>query len=464
MIFIFNEFSIFIAGTLFANILIRKEAIMNLAIIGFLTIVLMLILIMTKRLTTIVALIVIPIIGFLSAKYLNLIVDEKATLPTLMTNGIKSIAPTGVMFIFAILFFGILTDAGTFEPIIKRVLKIVGNDPVKICVGTVILASIVHLDGSGAVTFLIVIPAMLPLYKKLSMRMTTLASCTALGAGVMNMLPWGGPTIRAISALESTPEAVFYPMIPSLLAGLVFIVLIAIYLGKKEKARISQLEISEESISAQEVKNPLERKKFFLFNIAIIVLAIFTMVKNILPPASVFMIATAIVLFVNYPNQKDQKTLIDKHAPSAILMASMLFAAGSFTGIVKGSGMLDAMAKALITIIPTSIGSKIPLLTGVFSMPLSLVFDPDSYYFGVLPVVSQAVKTFGIDPVMVARASIIGQMTTGFPISPLTGATFLLTGLCGIDLGEHQKKTIPLAFLTTIVMLVVGLIVGAIVL
>ena len=137
------------------------------------------------------------------------------------------VAATGVMFIFSILFFGILTDAGTFRPIIRTVLNLVGTDPIKIAIGTAVLAAIVHLDGSGAVTFLICVPALLPLYDALGMRRTTLATIVALSAGTMNILPWGGPTIRAHTALasmtgtEPTVTEFFMPVLPAVLVGLV---------------------------------------------------------------------------------------------------------------------------------------------------------------------------------------------------------------------------------------------------
>lgn len=439
---------------------------MNLALIGLLTIAVMLALIMTKKLSTLVALILVPIIGYFVASGMGLVTVKGASLGKFITEGLKGIAPTGVMFIFAILFFGILTDAGTFDPIVSKILKLVGKDPIKIAVGTVVLACLVHLDGSGAVTFLIVVPAMLPLYDELGMKRWVLATLTALGAGVMNMLPWGGPTLRAITSLGSSVQDMFIPMIPSLVAGLVFIIFVAVYLGKKEKLRLAKeggiTQVRESSKVKEEKDSELKRPKLFIFNILLIIVVIGLMISAVLEPAVAFMIATGIALIVNYTDHATQRKVIDKHAPSALMMASMLFAAGSFIGIVKGTGMLAAMAKAMVTIIPTSLGTKIPLITGITSMPLSLVFDPDSYYYGILPVLSQAVGSFGVDPVMVGRASIIGQMTTGFPISPLTGATFLLTGLAGIDLGEHQKKTIPYAFLATIVMLIVAVVLGRI--
>ena len=441
-----------------------------LALIGVLTIVIMLVLIMTKKLQTLLALIIVPIIGCLVAGFTGNIVLEEGvftvkTMGDFITAGLKSIAPTGVMFIFAILFFGILTDAGTFDPIIKKILQVVGKDPVKICIGTVILACLVHLDGSGAVTFLIAIPAMLPLYEKLGMRKTTLATLVALGAGVMNMLPWGGPTIRAITAMSSNIEELFTPMVIPMICGLAFVLGVAVFLGKSEKKRLGAaldaIELDDSHHAATEA-DELKRPHLFIFNIALIIIAVVVLIKSILPPAAVFMIATAIALLVNYPDKKMQSERVDAHAKSALMMASMLFAAGSFIGIMQNSGMLTAMAEAIVKIIPASVGQLMPVLVGIISMPASLLFDPDSYYYGVMPVLASAVEQMGVNPIMIARASIIGQMTTGFPVSPLTGATFLLTGLSGIDLGEHQKHTIPFAFMTTIVMLIVAVIIGAI--
>jgi len=432
---------------------------MSLALIGFLTIVIMLTLIMTKKLQTLLALIIVPIIGCLIA-------GQGGQLGTFITDGLKNIAPTGVMFIFAILFFGVMSDAGTFDPIVKGILKVVGKDPIKICIGTFLLAAVVHLDGSGAVTFLIAIPALLPLYKKLGMRATTLATLVALGAGIMNMLPWGGPTLRAITAMKSDINGVFNPMLIPMAAGFITILVVAVFLGRAEKKRLCEtlndIVLDELETEENEAEMALKRPKLFIINIILIILAVVVMLKAILPPAAVFMIGTALALLINYPNIKIQKERVDAHAKAALMMASMLFAAGSFIGIMQGSGMLTAIAKTIVTFVPTSLGGFIPILVGILGVPLSLVFDPDSYYYGVLPVLSQAVDMMGGDPLSVARASIAGQMTLGFPISTLTGATFLLIGLAGVDLAEHQKKTFPIAWGVSIVVVLVAAVTGAI--
>ncbi|HIV80389.1 MAG TPA: citrate transporter, partial [Candidatus Avanaerovorax faecigallinarum] len=179
-------------------------------------------------------------------------------------------------------------------------------------------------------------------------------------------------------------------------------------------------------------------------------------------PAVVFMVFYVLATVINYPRVSDSKARVDAHAKSCLMMCSVLFAAGCFTGIMSGTGMITEMAGALIAIIPDALGNFFPLIVGVIAMPASLLFDPDSFYYGVLPVLAQTAEGFGILGADVGRAAILGQMTVGFPISPLTASTFLLVGLAGVDLGEHQKKTIPLAWLLSIIMVIVAFITGAI--
>lgn len=420
------------------------------AALGFLTIFILLAVIMMKKLSPLVALISVPIItaiigghGLKIGKFIN--------------DGVKSIAPTGTMFIFAILFFGILTDAGTFQPIIDKILKVVGKDPVKIAVGTAILSMIVHLDGSGAVTFLVTVPAMLPLYEALGMRKTTLATIVGLGAGVMNVLPWGGPTLRAATSLKISVTELFNPLFIPVLAGIVFVLFVAVKLGRDEKKRLGNIE--HLNINTDNLGEKKESRNFGI-NIITIILAIGVLISGKLPPAVVFMIAFCISVVINYPSVKEQKERVDSHAKAALMMASILFAAGTFIGIMQGSGMIKEMSTVMVDIIPKSLGRSMAILVGIIGMPASLLFDPDSFYFGILPVLATTAQELGSSAISVARAAILGQMTTGFPVSPLTASTFLLIGLTGVELGEHQKKTIPYAFLTTIVMLIVAVITG----
>jgi len=454
-----------------------------LSFLGFLTVVLMLVLIMTKKASPLVALIVVPVVtGIISCAFFaqvpegapegtEAVVDFVANFKSLGgfitgKSGIGSVAATGVMFIFSILFFGILTDAGTFRPIIKKILELVGTDPVKIAIGTAILAACVHLDGSGAVTFLICVPALLPLYDALGMRRTTLATIVALSAGVMNILPWGGPTIRGANALGAPdPVTFFMPVLPAVIAGMLCVIGAAVFLGMGEKRRIGAVALKSVGGVEQELSEEqkvLLRPKLFVVNILLIVAAILCLLFSGFAPAVIFMVFYVLATLINYPNVKDSKARVDAHAKECLMMCSVLFAAGCFTGIMKGTGMITAMADALVSIIPPALGRFFPIIVGIIGTPASLLFDPDSFYFGVLPVLAETAQGFGVDPLSVGRAAILGQMTVGFPISPLTASTFLLVGLANVDLGEHQKKTIPLAWGISLIMLVVAVITGGV--
>lgn len=427
-----------------------------LALLGFLTIIVFLGLILTKRVSVIVALIIVPIVFAVIGGF-------GSEMGEFMLEGIKGVAPTGIMLGFAILFFGVMNNAGLFDPLIKRVLKAVKGDPLKIVVGTAIIAMLAHLDGSGASTFLITIPALLPLYNKLGMSRIVLAGMVALGAGVMNMVPWGGPTARAATALELDTSQIFNPVIPAMVAGIVWVLFVAVWIGRKERKRLGIVDIEyDHHTELSDEEKAMRRPKLFWFNLLLTILTIVALVKVWLPLPIIFIIAFAIAVLINYPKPDDQMEQVRSQAVGMITVVSIIFAAGIFTGILSGTGMITEMATALVSIIPDSTGGFMGIIVAVTGMPLSLLFTPDAYYFGVLPIISETAAAYGVAPAHIGSAAILGQMTTGFPLSPLTASTFLLIGLAGVELADHQKFIFKWAFGTTIVMTVVALITGAI--
>jgi citrate-Mg2+:H+ or citrate-Ca2+:H+ symporter, CitMHS family len=464
--------------------------------LGFLTIATVLGLLLSGRVTAVVALVGVPVVAAFVAGFSATEIGEFAT------AGLEGIVGTAAMFVFAILFFGVLRDAGMFDPIVRRALAFAGTNPVTVALATAVIAGACHLDGAGATTFLITIPAMLPLYDALGMSRLTLTTVTGLSAGVMNLVPWGGPTARAAATVKVDANDIWVPLIPAQVAGIVCVLGVAYLLGRREKVRLatgtpapvaavsagaglgapgggagtggagagptpddgatSRPDDGPEAEGEFSMSDPsLLRPRLYWVNVAVAVATVGVLIWGVMPPELVFMAAVVVALALNYPGLSTQTARINAHAQGAVLMASTLLAAGVFLGVMEESGMIEHMARALTDAVPTGVGSGLVVAVGAVGVPASLVFGPDPYYFGVLPVLTSLGSGLGVAPLDLAQASVLGEETVGFPISPLTGSFYLLTGLAGVPIGAHIRSLLPWAWLVSLVMLAVALLTGA---
>ena len=426
-----------------------------LTLLGLLTIGALLALILFRVTSVLVALTLVPVAAALAGGF-------GAQVGVFAMDGIRAVTPVAALLAFAVIYFGVMNEAGLFEPLVRRLLGVVGRDPVKISIGTAAIAAVAHLDGAGASTFMVTIPAMLPIYTRTGMSPLALTCTTALAAGTMNMLPWGGPTTRAAAALQTGTSELFLPIVPAMVAGMVTVFVCAARIGRKERIRLAALPNGEAghavlAADAEPAPRPAPVDGRWYFNAVLTIATLAALFVEPLPLAVVFMIASAIAVIVNYPDADVQRERMTGHASAAMMMVTTLFAAGVFTGILTKSGMLGAISADLVRVLSPDVLRHLPIPIGVASMPLSLAFDPDSFYFGLLPVLAHAAQNAGGSAIEVARAAVLGQMTTGFPVSPLTPATFLLVGLAGVDLVDHQRRTIPYAFTVTVVMTLVAL-------
>lgn len=474
-----------------------------LTILGFAMIATFLVLIMMKKMSPIAALVLIP-------AAFCVFVGKGAKLGDYVIDGVTGLAPTAAMLMFAIVYFGVMIDVGLFDPIVRGILRFCKADPMRIVVGTAVLAAIVSLDGDGSTTFMITVSAMYPLYKRLKMSLVVMTGVAAMANGVMNTLPWGGPTARAATALKVDAGDVFVPMIPALAVGLVAVIGLAYVLGVRERRRLGTLALDEVLVTEKETEavlvgaggtgtpdspapgggsgtttatttgttttgsddaaderfaaldpdRPTLRPRLYWFNALLTVVLLTAMIMELLPIPVLFLLGAALALSVNFPHIPDQKARLAAHADNVLNVSGMVFAAAVFTGVLQGTGMVDHMATWMVDVIPEAMGPHMALVTGVLSLPLTYFMSNDGFYFGVLPVLAEAGAAHGVTPLEMARASLVGQ-----PLhmsSPLVPAVYVLVGMAKVEFGDHTRFVVKWAAATCLVILGAGILFGTI--
>ncbi len=473
-------------------------------------------LILSKRLAPTLALVLVPLTFALVAVGTGVAESGEDGVVKSITSAMKDFAPTAVLLFFAIIFFGTMIDVGLFDPLIRFVLRAVNNDPVRLVVLTAVLAGAVSLDGDGSTTFIITVSALLPIYLRLGLSPVVLTVVANLANGVLNILPWGGPTARAATALKVSPSELFNPMIPSMVLGMVTVLILAWFLGRSERRRLAragrplpivadELEGVLEPVGAApdpggagaggagpagqsapaaavtagaggdaagpgdgfidaggvlDPNRPTLRPKLIWFNLVLTVALLVVLGLDVLPLSLVFVAASAIALVVNFPRPADQVTAVTAHASSIVAVVAMVFAASVLVGVLSGTGMVAAMANGIVTAVPAEVGSWFAVIVSMLSMPLTFFLTNDAFYFGILPILSEAAGHYGISPVEMARASIIGQPV--HMTSPLVPAMLLLVSLAKVDLADHHKKVIWRAAVCSLVMMATAIALGVI--
>ncbi|MCC2231196.1 citrate:proton symporter [Hominifimenecus microfluidus] len=394
----------------------------------------------------------------------------------LIKSGFSSTSPTAALFVFSVLYFGIMTDAGMFDVIIDKLMKLVGDNVIGVSVMTAVIALIGHLDGGGASTFCIVVPAMLPVYKKMHMRPTSMLTVSVLAMGVLNLMPWAGPTMRAATVLGVEAASLWSTLIPIQIFGIALVFVVAVIFGLKEKARGAGLhgklhEIEGEVVldDAQEKeKNELARPKLFIFNIILTIAVIALLIYDIFPSYVPFMFGVAIAILVNYPGAKMQKKIINSHAGPALMMCSTLMGAAVLMGIlvksvtvgdVEVASVITCMSDLISAILPAFLGRHLPLVIGILSVPLALAFDTDSYFYGMLPVMIGIGEGFGVAAMPIAVAMVVCRNCATF-ISPMVPATLLGVGLADVDIKDHIKNSFLWVWGFSILCMIFAIILG----
>lgn len=393
----------------------------------------------------------------------------------LIKSGFSSTGPTAALFVFSVLYFGIMTDAGMFDVIIGKLMLLVKDNVIGVCVMTAIIALIGHLDGGGASTFCIVVPAMLPVYKKMHMRPTTLLRIAVISMGVLNLMPWAGPTMRAATVLGIEASSLWQTLLPIQACGIVLALVVAVLNGIIEQKRGAGLNgklakeagihaLEEAEAAASEENKDLARPKLFVFNIILTIAVIALLIKDTFPSYVPFMIGVAIAILVNYPGAKMQKKIINLHSGPALMMCSTLMGAAVLMGIlvkdIEGvTSVITCMSNLISSILPAALGQHLPLVIGILSVPLALAFDTDSYFYGMLPVMIGIGEGFGVSAMPIAVAMVVCRNCATF-ISPMVPATLLGVGLADVDIKDHIKNSFLWVWGFSIICMLIAIVLG----
>lgn len=421
------------------------------------------------RLHPIVPLALTPAVGALLAGF------STAEIGEFFSSGLSQVIEVAIMLIFAIVFFGIIIDSGLFNPLIRGLILATRGKVVLVAIGTSLMAIIAHVDGAGASTFLLVIPALLPLYKALNMSRYLLLLLVVMSASVFNMIPWGGPLGRAASVVDEDVIELYQPLLAVQAISVLLIVLFAAYLGTREKRRIAaavsagdlpaQEGVSVRRIAddfsaerekeAQQLGGDVRRNRTVLIMNAVLLLTVVTvMMTGLVPPALAFILGVAAALPLNVRTAQGQMERVRAHAPAALMTTSILFAASIFLGVLNESGMLASIATSALLVVPEAVGPQLHLVVGFFGVPLDLLTSTDAYYFSLLPLVDATAGQFGVDTTSTLYAMLIGNVTGTF-MSPFSAGTWLAVGLVGGQIGKHIRYSfLPLWFMSILLILV----------
>ena len=357
-------------------------------------------------------------------------------------------------------------------------MKLVGDNVMGVTIMTAVIATVAHLDGAGAATFCIVIPAMLPIYKKMHMRATTLLRIAVLSMGVLNLLPWAGPTMRAASVLGQDAGNLWKTVLPIQIFGILLSLGNAFLAGIQEVKRGAGLngDLAKKhgKVEVEENKDnensELARPKLFVFNLILTIIVIALLIWDKFPSYFPFMIGVAIAVLVNYTDIKLQKKVINLHAGPALMMCSTLMSAAVLMGIlvktvtvndVEIASVVSCMSNIITMILPNALGSHLPLVIGVLSVPLALAFDTDSYFYGMLPIMIGIGQQFKIAALPIAIAMVVCRNCATF-ISPMVPATLLGVGLAEVDIKDHIKNSFLYVWGFSIICLIFAVIIGII--
>ena len=429
---------------------------MYLAIIGFILIIILMYVLIGEKMSPPMAFIILPLIAAVVSG------ASIADISLYVNDGLASILNTAVLFLFSISFFTLMSEQGLFDPLVDFVISKVGNKITAIFIAVLLVSTVAHLDGSGASTYLIAIPAFKPIMDKLGVKpVVFLGTVTGLMAA-MNIIPWGGPTIRAASVAGVEVSDLYTFILPAVVVMFLLAIINAVINSRRKREGSVDGNVNIVDLAGDVTSEPKTSKGLYIYNLVVtLIMLALLFIDTGLPMHFIFMVAYAFAILGNFRSVKEQGKKIQEYGNNAIVMTMTLFAVGIFIGVIEGSGMVEAMATTIINALPEFIAPHTHWFLALFSVPLMMVLGTDAFYFALLPIVIGIVEPFGISASTVAATFLITG-TYGTYISPTVAANYVGVSLAGTTIGEHIKANLPIMWATSIITLIAATLLGVV--
>lgn len=425
------------------------------ALVGFLMIIAIIVLLLRNKMAPFVVLTIMPVLAALLLGF------SPFQVAGFVESGIQTTMTNGILFLFSVIYFGVLSDTGLFHVLVGRIIRPAGKSVIAVTVVTMLVATVSCIDGATVTAILITVPVLYPIYMEMDIDRRILLCLTGTCMSVMNLLPWSGPVARAATVLNMDLNVLWHRLIPVQLIGLAVNFVLAVVLGilaEKQGAHGLTGKRKEEE-PAEESDMPLIRPRLLKWNLILTIMLVVVLVLGIVPNYIAFLMALCILLITNYPDMKLQNEIVKKHAPDALLIAATLYASGAMVGVLNETGMLSDMAGMLVCVIPGFLGQYIHVIFGLLALPIGMSIGTDAYFYGVMPLAIELGEAYGIEAVNTASAMLIGRCLTPF-VCPLVPALYLGLSMAKIELKEHLKFSIPVYWMASVIFLVSGLVLG----
>lgn len=429
---------------------------MYLAIIGFILIIILMYVLIGEKMSPPMAFIILPLIAAVVSG------ASIADISLYVNDGLASILNTAVLFLFSISFFTLMSEQGLFDPLVDFVISKVGNKITAIFIAVLLVATVAHLDGSGASTYLIAIPAFKPIMDKLGVKPVVFLGTVIGLMAAMNIIPWGGPTIRAASVAGVEVSDLYSFILPAVVVMFLLAIINAVINSRRKREGSVDGNVNIVDLAGDVTSEPKTSKGLYIYNLVVtLIMLALLFIDTGLPMHFIFMVAYAFAILGNFRSVKEQGKKIQEYGNNAIVMTMTLFAVGIFIGVIEGSGMVEAMATTIINALPEFIAPHTHWFLALFSVPLMMVLGTDAFYFALLPIVIGIVEPFGISASTVAATFLITG-TYGTYISPTVAANYVGVSLAGTTIGEHIKANLPIMWATSIITLIAATLLGVV--